>query len=40
MNTAPAILAEFLGGRYQPIGDDFANSSLQVVTGAEAVPGL
>jgi dipeptidyl aminopeptidase/acylaminoacyl peptidase len=37
---AEAFLAEHLGGRFQPIGDDFANSSLQVLTGAEAVPGL
>ena len=37
---AEAFLAEFLGGRFQPIGDDFANSSLQVLTGADDVPGL
>jgi hypothetical protein len=27
------------GGRYEPIGDDFSGSSLQVLTGAEGVPG-
>lgn len=37
---AEAFLAEFLGGRFQPIGEDFAGSSLQVLTGADDVPGL
>ncbi len=37
---AEAFLARRLGGRYEPIGDDFANSSLQVLAGAEDVPGL
>ena len=35
-----AFLAKHLGGRYQPIGDDFAGSSLRVHTGAKLVPGL
>ena len=35
-----AFLAEHLGGRYQPVGDDFADSSIQVPTGANQVPGL
>lgn len=35
-----AFLAQCLGGRYQPIGDDFRGSSIQVPTGAEAIPGL
>ena len=35
-----AFLAQCLGGRYEPIGSDFDGSSLQVVTGAEGVPGL
>jgi dipeptidyl aminopeptidase/acylaminoacyl peptidase len=35
-----AFLARHLGGRYQPIGDDFAGSSLRVLTGAQLVPGL
>ena len=37
---AEAFLARCLGGRYQPIGDDFQRSSLQVPTGADEVPGL
>jgi dipeptidyl aminopeptidase/acylaminoacyl peptidase len=37
---AEAFLAECLGGRCEPIGSDFHNSSLQVVTGVEGVPGL
>ena len=37
---AEAFLASCLGGRYEPIGDDFRGSSLQVLTGAEGVPGL
>jgi len=37
---AEAFLARCLGGRYQPIGDDFRASSLTVPTGAENVPGL
>ncbi|WP_166305940.1 S9 family peptidase [Bradyrhizobium sp. 2S1] len=35
-----AFLAKHLGGRCQPIGNDFAGSSLKVETGAELVPGL
>ncbi len=35
-----AFLAEHLGGRYEPIGDDFEGSSAIVQCGAEAVPGL
>ena len=35
-----AFLQPCLGGRYQPIGDDFNGSSLQVLEGAEHVPGL
>jgi len=37
---AEAFLARRLGGRYEPIGDDFGGSSLQVLAGAENVPGL
>lgn len=37
---AEAFLAKCLGGRYEPIGRDFVDSSLQVLTGAEEVPGL
>jgi dipeptidyl aminopeptidase/acylaminoacyl peptidase len=35
-----AFLAAHLGGRYEPIGDDFKGSSLRVLTGAGSVPGL
>ena len=38
--TTEAFLAQCLGGRYQPIGDDFEGSSVQVLNGAEFVPGL
>ncbi|MFQ5737846.1 MAG: S9 family peptidase [Acidobacteriota bacterium] len=34
------FLAQQLGGRFQPIGDDFQNSSLKVVAGGEQIPGL
>ncbi|MBC2707349.1 MAG: S9 family peptidase [ANME-2 cluster archaeon] len=34
------FLAEHLGGRYEPIGDDFEGSSVTVPVGAEEVPGL
>jgi len=35
-----AFLAEHLGGRYEPIGDDLEGTSLTVPVGAEEVPGL
>ena len=35
-----AFLATHLGGRYQPIDDDFAGSTISVPTGADQVPGL
>ncbi len=38
--VAEAFLAKHLGGRSQPIGDDFAGSTLKVETGGELVPGL
>lgn len=38
--VAEAFLAKHLGGRFEPVGDDFEGSSLQVITGAEGVPGL
>ena len=34
------FLAQCLGGRAQPIGDDFAGSSISVPAGADGVPGL
>ena len=38
--VAEAFLARHLGGRHEPVGEDFQGASLQVVTGAEGVPGL
>ncbi|MFQ5794504.1 MAG: alpha/beta fold hydrolase [Candidatus Bipolaricaulia bacterium] len=35
-----AFLAECLGERYEPIGDDFEGSSITVPAGAEQIPGL
>jgi hypothetical protein len=34
------FLAKCLGGRFEPIGNDFDGSSLQVLDGAGVVPGL
>jgi len=38
--VAEAFLAEHLGGRYEPIDDDFKGSTIDVPTGAAEVPGL
>lgn len=38
--VAEAFLSSVLEGRYEPIGNDFRNSSLQISAGAEYVPGL
>jgi len=35
-----AFLSTCLGGRFEPVGNDFAGSSLQVPEGARNVPGL
>jgi dipeptidyl aminopeptidase/acylaminoacyl peptidase len=35
-----AFLAKHLGGRCQPVGNDFAGSSIKIETGAELVPDL
>ena len=37
---AEAFLAKVLGGRHEPVGEDFKGSSLQVLAGAGDVPGL
>jgi dipeptidyl aminopeptidase/acylaminoacyl peptidase len=37
---AEAFLAKVLGGRHEPVGEDFQGSSLQVLAGAADVPGL
>jgi dipeptidyl aminopeptidase/acylaminoacyl peptidase len=34
------FLAEHLGGRYEPIGDDFEGSSITAPVGAEEIPGV
>ena len=38
--VAEAFLAQHLGGRSEPIGDDFKNSSITVLTGADQLPSL
>jgi dipeptidyl aminopeptidase/acylaminoacyl peptidase len=38
--VAEAFLKQHLGGRHQPIGEDFNNSSIQVPAGADQVPGV
>jgi dipeptidyl aminopeptidase/acylaminoacyl peptidase len=38
--VAEAFLAEHLGGRYEPIGDDFEDSSIHIPAGADQVPGV
>jgi dipeptidyl aminopeptidase/acylaminoacyl peptidase len=35
-----SFLARHLGGRAQPIGNDFEGSSIQIPAGAEAIPGV
>lgn len=35
-----AFLAEHLGGRYEPVGEDFKGSTIAVPAGADQVPGL
>ena len=35
-----SFLGQCLGGRVQPIGDDFDNASIKVLAGAEQVPGV
>ncbi|MEA2065520.1 MAG: S9 family peptidase [Thermotogota bacterium] len=38
--VAEAFLAKFLGGSYEPIGEDFKKSSIQILSGKEKIPGL
>lgn len=38
--TTEAFLSECLGGRFEPIGNDFAGSSVEVSHGIDFVPGL
>ena len=35
-----AFLSEHLGGRFEPVGADFEDSSLEVLSGLDGVPGL
>jgi acetyl esterase/lipase len=35
-----AFLAEHLGGKFEPVGDDFEGSSIHVPVGAAGVPGV
>ncbi|MFP4113440.1 MAG: S9 family peptidase [Spirochaetales bacterium] len=37
---AEAFLAQHLGGRTEPVGDDFTNSSVRVTVGAADIPGV
>jgi dipeptidyl aminopeptidase/acylaminoacyl peptidase len=38
--VAEAFLAEHLGGRFEPVGDDFKGATIEVPTGDDGVPGL
>jgi dipeptidyl aminopeptidase/acylaminoacyl peptidase len=38
--VAEAFLSQCLGGRYEPVGNDFKGSTIQVLEGAQYVPGL
>ena len=40
MAVAEAFLARCLGGRFEPVGEDFEGSSIQVLAGEAEVPGL
>lgn len=38
--VSEAFLAQHIGGRFEPIGDDFQGSTIEAPAGAEQVPGL
>ncbi len=38
--VAEAFMSQVLGGRFEPIGEDFAGSSITIPAGAQNVPGL
>ncbi|HEV3004210.1 MAG TPA: prolyl oligopeptidase family serine peptidase [Pirellulales bacterium] len=38
--VAEAFLAEHLGGRFEPVGEAFRGSTIEVPAGVEGVPGL
>ncbi|HTO05300.1 MAG TPA: alpha/beta fold hydrolase, partial [Opitutus sp.] len=35
-----AFLADHLGGRFEPVGDDFKGASVKILEGADQVPGM
>lgn len=37
---AEAFLSQYLGGRFEPVGTDFHDSSVEVAAGADFVPGV
>ena len=37
---AEAFLAAYIGGRHEPVGNDFEGSSARILTGAEEIPGV
>ena len=38
--VAEIFLAAHLGGRFEPVGDDFAGSSIAFKAGRDLIPGL
>jgi dipeptidyl aminopeptidase/acylaminoacyl peptidase len=38
--VSEAFLSQCMGGRFEPVGEDFKGSSIQVLDGADHVPGL
>jgi dipeptidyl aminopeptidase/acylaminoacyl peptidase len=38
--VAEAFLAKHLGGRFEPVGDDFAGSTIEFKSGRDLIPGL
>jgi hypothetical protein len=34
------LLAKHLGGRHEPVGEDFKGSSIELRAGRELIPGL
>ena len=38
--VADSFLAQCLGGRFEPVGDDFENSSIDILSGAKYIPGI
>ncbi len=38
--VSEAFLARHLGGRYEPVGEDFEGSSITVPTGEEQIPDM